>query len=290
MLRFKIVLPLMMLAVLCLCGCVTTSTFPLAARAGDTIVVPIGWNKSLTRQNVQVLLQPAAGAPITYASNHPGIRAIINLYPDPVSRLVIGGETQQGFGLRANEYATALANRITAQDKDWWQTVLYVDLPTSLSPGRLAISVLGPEGSVTQFPFMIDVLSGNGKPIDSAAFGGTADEDVQNLLASLERAEHVTVSFTGDVVPHAIQVHIAHNPADAKRWVVNPRGDLKNLTWSDDGSEIRVLLTPTQGQTLSHLEHFKFYISGATAGLRVSQIRAYDVDGNLIPNVQLRID
>jgi hypothetical protein len=266
-------------------GCTSMSVLPRTARAGDSILVPIGRAKNVTRQNMTVTITPATGSAIKYAPEHPAIRAVINLYPDPVSRLIVGTETGQGLGTNSSDYGTTINRQITNQDKDWWQTLVYLDLPPTLAPGLAAINISGPEGSATSEGTMVEIVAGKGSPAN--LFDGSAINSQENaqMLRSLERAEHRIVAFQGSVVPHSIQVDMSHSAEIGKPWIVNPRGDIKNVVWSDTGSSLRVLLTPTHGETLQNIAEFKFYVAGGLANLQITGLKAYDVGGRPVKGI-----
>ena len=146
-----------------LASCAGTQTFTTAARAGDTVALAVGWNKAIARQNITVTITPSSGPVVTYRPNDPNVRAVVNLYPDPVSRLVVGTETQQGLGYNANEHGNSLTTNVTNQDRDWGETIVLVNLPTSLLSGTTAnISITGPDGPVTAQPITVDILPGAG--------------------------------------------------------------------------------------------------------------------------------
>lgn len=266
-------------------SCATTNSFPTAARPGDTIILPVGWNQSLIRQNITITITPSSGSPIIYGPNDPNVRAVVNLYPDPVSRLIVGTQTHQGLNYDADIYGASIDAQLTNQDKDWYNTIVYLRLPSTLPPGSAAIDIIGPEGPITQQPAFVEILPSAG----GQAGDPLAPQEMTNLLGSLERAEHYTVTFTGSVVPHSIQLEMAYSLGTGKAWVVNPRGDLKNLLWTDTGSNLRVMMTPANGQTPEHLTHFKFYVAGNITGLQVTLLRAYDIFGNLIPGVSASV-
>lgn len=262
-------------------GCVALQTFPPAARPGDTVALGIGWNKELSRQAVTVTITPNGATPITYAPGDARIRAVVRLYPDPLSRLVVGTETDQSLGVNAQTHGARLAEKVTGADREWWQTTVVLDLPASLPPGLAAVAISGPDGALTPQPLQVEILASAGSPTVLGLEGGEAAE----LLAGLERAEHYTVTFSGPTVPHSIQIELLRTAGVGSPWVVNPRGDLKNVAWSDDGARLRILLTPTHGQTLADLSHFKFYVAGGVAGLRVAGLKAYDIAGRPIVGI-----
>lgn len=266
-------------------GCSSNTTFPVAARPGDSIMLPIGWRTNVTRDNLTVTFQAAAGgATTTYAPSDPNVRAVLKLYPDPVSRLVVGTETQQGFGTNAAQYGNLLNDRVTNQDRDWWQSVVYLDIPRVLSAGRTLVTLSTPQGRVGD-PITIDILSGVGSASDGGASSLFSGQDATKIFQSLERADHKTVSFVGKTIPHSIQIEFSHTPGVGRPWLVNPRGDIKNITWSAAGATITALLTPTHGFTLDYLTDFKFYVAGGLADLKVTRIRAYDLSGKPLTDI-----
>ena len=87
---------------------------------------------------------------------------------------------------------------------------MYLDLPPDLPSGPATIALEGPDGFVTPTPVVIEILPGTGKPM----LIGPGENPVEsaNLFASLERAEHATVAFSGPAVPHAIHVELTRTP------------------------------------------------------------------------------
>ena len=267
-------------------SCAGTQTFTTAARAGDTVALAVGWNKAIARQNITVTITPSSGPIVTYGPNDPNVRAVVNLYPDPVSRLVVGTETQQGLGYNANVHGNSLTTNVTNQDRDWGETVVYLDLPTTLATGTATINITGPDGPVTAQPITVDILPGAG---NANPFAGPNGNLTTEQLATLERADAYTITFNSSTIPHAIHLVLNHTSGVGTTWVVNPRGDLKNVVWSDTASAITVMLTPANGLTLQQMIHFKFYIAGGITGLTVASVKAYDINGNLIPDVTASI-
>lgn len=267
-----------------LSGCAGTKSFTTAARAGDTVSLAVGWNVNAKRSNLAATITPASGAPVVYAINNPNIRAVLNLYPDPMSRLIVGTETNQSLGFNANVYGTQL-NSVNLSDKDLAQTMVLLNLPTGIAtgPANIALTVNGVSlGS----PVLVEVLPGAGSP---NTFDGSVGSLTAEQLGTLERANGSVVNITGATVPYAIYLEITRVGGVGVPWVVNPRGDVKNISWTDTGSAIKAIITPSSGQTLNQFAQFKFFVSGGVTGLAVSNLKAYDVNGNLIPGVAANI-
>ncbi|OGI59213.1 MAG: hypothetical protein A2V58_06185 [Candidatus Muproteobacteria bacterium RBG_19FT_COMBO_61_10] len=266
-------------------GCIGTRGFPVVARGGDTVAIAAGWKQHFQRTNTTVTILPAVGFPIIYPPNHPAIRAIVNLYPDPVSSVLVSMATQQDLTPYAGIYGSLVNSNFTNGDNDWWETTVFIDLPATLPIGTTTIYASNPLGeSATS---TVDVVSGTGTPtLFETTFG-----PLQNAqLYSLERVGHHTVKFSGSAVPYAIQIDLSHSPdvdhgGAGRAHVINTRGDIKNVAWSDTGSSLKVILTPARGQALTSLLDYKFYIAGGIAGLYVTSVKAYDINGNPVTGV-----
>lgn len=281
-------------------GCTGVKTFGLVARAGDTVALATGWNQSINRNNLTVQFTDVNGAVVTYNPGDEGIRAVVQLYPDPISKLMVEYATSQSSGIGVMNGPTIgsyVDSGYTNHDADWNQTVVYLDLPTTLAPGLTSIVFSGPSGILTNgnafgdgsqapiSPIKVNVISGTGisNPLQSQGGGNGAS------LPLMERQGYYTVTFTAPTIPDSIQVNLTHPVGTAKPWVVNPRGDLKNVAWRDDGAtNLRVILSTSHGDPLTDLKHFKFYVASGVplaGSLTVASVTAYDALGNSIPNV-----
>ena len=269
-------------------GCTGVNTFGTAARAGDTVVMALGWNLELSRAGIDyITITDAAGGSLVLTPDDPSVRSVFNAYPDPVSRLLVDAEKGN-----PSLMSMLIEGSVTAGDKEYSETMLMLDLPQGLSPGEASIVLTMTNGEVLG-PVRVVVLPGTG---GAAAFENQEHLSVgANHLRALERAPHYTVSFTGDVLPYGIQVDLVHDP-DATAagaglpHVVNPRGDVKNLSWFGDGTSLRVVLLPTRERVPSSLAQFKFYVAGGITGLEVVDVRGFDVDGHPVAGIVAGID
>jgi hypothetical protein len=228
-----------------------------------------------------VTLTASNGATYTYAPGDGRVRAVIQAYPDPVSKMVVADgtntfypETDGSFTSSAMAY---FARTLTQQDSDWSNTLVLIDLPADIPTGPADIRFATvDDGPLAQGPVRVEVLpgpAGAANPLMISDLGSPLPAPIK----AAERAPHYAVSFTGPAVPHALQVDLAAGPGPT--WVTHGRGDLKSLHWSLEGGRLRVLLTPAQAQTLPRLGDLKFYVAGAPASLRVTALRAYDLAG-----------
>lgn len=266
-------------------GCVGAQTFHETARAGDTVAVAAGWKHYFTRDNITVTITPSSGSPIVYLPNDPAVRAAVNLYPDPLSSLLVSAETKQDLTPSAQTYASLVSGNFTQGDKDWWQTTVFVDLPSSLPTGGATISITNPQGESVSSD--VGIVAGVGQPTTFEATTGALNV---YQLASMERVGHYTIRFSGTTIPYAIQIDLLHGPdvdhgGTGRAYVVNPRGDIKNTAWKDDGSNLRVILTPVTGAALGTIKDYKFYVAGGITGLQLVNVKAIDVNGNPVTGV-----
>lgn len=274
-------------------GCVGTQTFTTAARSGETVTLAVGWQKALARQNMTITFTPAGGAPVTYLPNDARVRSVFNLYPDPASKLVVGTQTGQTLGTDALRTGNGINNNMTGGDRDWWQSMVMLDLPT-LPTGLTTIQINDSLGAAIS-PISIEILPGaspgNVFQVQSVAGPVTLASIYSGALGSMERAVSSTITFTGSVIPHAVELEFTHDVNVGKTWVVNPRGDIKNVIWSETGATIKVMVIPTAGQTLSRFTDLKFYIAGGLGNLlyKANSLKAYDSSGNLLAGVNVSV-
>jgi len=268
-----------------LVGCSGVQTFKSHLRAGETAAVAAGWKHNFSRDNITVTITPSIGSPIIYLPNDPAVRGVVNMYPDPISSMVVSDASDQDITPFARTYALG-TNFFTSGDKDWWQTTIFIDLPNTLPTGLTNIEITNTQGdSVASTVNIIDGI-GQAEIFDVDQNGPLTETQ----FAALERIDHFVVSFTGDVKPHAIQVDFTHDPdvnngGVGKAYVSNPRGDLKSIIWSDNGTGLKVLLTPTQLQAVSDMQDYKFYVSGGITNLLMSNVLAVDIDGNSLTDI-----
>jgi len=276
-----------------LTGCTGVQTFGTAARAGDTIALALGWNQGLSRQNLSITITDSNDVSNIYNPGDPAVRAIINNYPDPVSNLVVGNETGQNIVGLETLWGTLIDGSVTGGDKDWSQSIVFLDLPAGMATGIATVDVSTTDGLIIE-PISVEILGGSGSAhtfSNREGLGITASH-----LKSLERTTHYTITFQDSgVIPHAIQLDMIHNPdvdngGVGRAYVVNTRGDIKNVSWSDDGTSLRVLLFPTKNQTLSDLIRFKFYVAGGITGLVNPVVQAFDINGNEVTGITANIN
>ena len=288
--KTKICLYLLLTGAALLSGCGGMRTFHEYARAGDTVALAAGWKHDFARDKITVTITPAAGAPQVYAPGNPAIRAVVNLYPDPISSLVVSQKTRQDLTPYARTYGDSLIAAFTTNDRDWYETTVFLDLPVTLTTGLATIDIVSDQGETASST--LDIIPGTGQPNTFDAVWMGPLEDFQ--LAGLERIPHYIISFGGATVPYAMQLAFTHAP-DASHGgagvahVANPRGDLKSLVWNDNGTNLKVLLRPAKTTDNNSLKDCKFYVAGGITGLAVNSVQAFDANGATVAGVTASI-
>ena len=299
LIRGYVLLPLLLTWILS--GCTGVQTFSQIARPGDTVALTIDWQPNLTRQDVTIRITDSSYNTMDILGTDPAVRAWINTYPDPISKTVVGRETAQSFGIQASAWGIGIDSE-TGGDKDWFDTFVLLDLPSSLNAGAATIDVLTSGVSILPQPVSVEILpsTGSSYTFNTAEWGPLTS----NQIHSMERANHYVVTFSGSAVPAAIQVDFTHDPdrdnaGTGQAYVVHPRGDIKSIAWGDNGTALRVILTPSWHKTaedaaatslnVETLEWFKFYVAGGITGLQVAAVHAYDINGNDIEGLSATI-
>ncbi len=283
-------------------GCTGQQTFGTAARAGDTIAMALGYQLELTRQDVEVSITDSLSNTTVYPPGNPAVRALYQSYPDPISNLIVGGETgQNGIGGSLAGVATTLIDAsITGGSKDYSQTFMLLDLPAGMQAGTATITLTDPLGSPIVKPTVaggvidpmdIEIVVGSGSPNTFQ----TQDNIIliDGYLKAMERSPHYTITIEGSTVPYAVELNFTHDPdldngGTGKAYVSSPRGDLNNISWKDDGTNLKVIQIPSKAQTPGDIKQFKFYIAGGVTGLvlaPVDGITAFDVNGATVAGI-----
>lgn len=296
-------------------GCTGTHSFTTAARPGETIALAVGYRQHLQRQNMMVTIADSAGAIVTYQANDPRVRGVVNLYPDPVSKVRVGNDTGQNIGQSPEVIMSGFLTNTAIQsnnypggggtngDSDWWLTTVLLDLPTNttimsngnpIAIGQATVSIADAGGDAIR-PASVEVLSGSSL---SNVFNIWNDSTTTstlgilsiypNMLIGMERADHYVVGFQSTTMPHSVQAVFTHTVGFGVPTVINPRGEMKNVIWSDDGAgNLKVMITPPNGTTLLNATDLKFYIAGGLTNVALNQtsLKAYDINGNPITGV-----
>lgn len=272
-------------------GCTGKQAFTNAARAGDTVAVAFGRQENSTRDNTIVSIRDFAGNVTTYNPGDPAVRSIINFYPDPASYLVVGTETAQD--IRGNEtvFGNDINTQVSSGNPDWWMTTAILDLPATLALGRATISldINGFTESST-----LEILPGVGAPNPLEVVNSPGPG--QERLASLERSPSYGVRVFAPIGtnPQGLEVTFSHDPdvdnaGQGRAHVINPRGDYASINWEDDGTTLKVLVTPARDAFARTKKEMRFYVAGGITGLTVQDVKGFDENGVLLSAVSVGV-
>jgi len=275
-----------------LMGCSSVNTYPKRVRAGETVVLSAGWMHHFSRDNLTVTVTPDGGVGIPVTPDH--VRASINFYPDPLSSLVLAPQVGQDISTYSLSYGGLVTNAATSGDRDWWESFVFVDIPDTTPAGGATVSISNPEGEVETARIEVFDSGGSQEEFEADLLPVVLNEH----LRTLERVDHFVVSFNGTTVPYAVQIDLDYS-SDVKGHIVNPKGEIKNLNWADNGDVYRVIITPAkQSVTSSFLDitDLKFYVaivSGTDGVADVSvvpnSVLAFDETGNMVTGVSAEV-
>lgn len=288
-------------ALLSIGGCTGIHTFTTSAKPGETISLAAGWQPQLARNNLTVVITPEGGVPITYLPNDHRVRTVFQSYIDPLAKILVADKanvTYPGagmpnipqnennpisFGTLGNGYGGSV-RYAAGGTNEWFDTFVFLDLPTTLPPGPATID-LSSGGVPVGNSVTVEVLPGPPALRNRFLMGGAFDS-LYGWIRAIERAPHFSVQLTGPdgIIPHSIQIDFTRTLGQSgNAWVTHSRGDLLNLSWADNGSLLKIMKTPVNGTTTNLLSDFNFYVTGAVTELTVNSVKAYDTTGNLIP-------
>ncbi|MCW8923659.1 MAG: hypothetical protein OQK69_08535 [Gammaproteobacteria bacterium] len=288
----KILLALLLVNLM---GCAGHQTFNHLARSNDTVAVAAGWMQTFSRDRIRVTItdDDGTGTQTVYEPGDPNIRAVINLYPDPLSNIVVSRETGDAVSPGAVDYASQIDYWYTHGDDDWWQTIVYVNLPSNMTIDKDATILIESIDPVTAevvetASSFVSIVSGVGEAAPFSAQnpwgGGSYFNMTSDNLKSLERSGHYQIDFDGTEIPAALSLEITH--AAGNVFVANPTSEKKNLHWTDDGVTTKIIILPTTSAGFTDLADLKFYISGLNIdNVVVSNFEAYDQNGDVIATV-----
>lgn len=289
--------------VLLLAGCTGVNTFTTSARPGETVAVAAGWKQHLTRNDLTVVITPASGSVVTYAPGDPRVRSLFQMYPDPVSKLVVSDRAKipypnagllnsyGNYNVLGAEFGSWFVRPMAGNQNDWSTTLVLLDLPATLVPGNATVQLKDGNENILATPAQIEILPLSGGESDQFMLGGGMG--VSGLMRAIERAPHYAIRLSGPagVIPHAVQVEFSRGlGSTGDAWVTQGRGDIMNLTWADTGTLIRVLRSPTDGRPPTLLDDFNFYVTGAVTSLAPSVVKAYDVAGNPLSGFAVNLE
>lgn len=290
-------------SILVLQGCVGVQSFPLAARAGDTITIAAGSVDGMTSSNTTVTFVSDATATLGDSYDlTPNIRAITKIYPDKTSNAwtasnALGIPGSSGHGS--------------------WQTVIILDLDPAIpiGAGHFDVHTTAYTGnpftltSISDVPLDIEILPGAGvSNTFSYKFFGN---DISGTLSDLEpRKQIIVTNAANGAAPYnygAIEI-VVNAPMEDGQGVALVNDDIlivpddqpqdpisqKQLSWSRTESDIKIYIISPVGKLGEIQARTSIVVPGDTVFTTSPTIVSatyYNVDGVVVtgptPTVQL---
>src|SRR3989344_519724 len=136
-------------------GCVSVNTYPMTARAGDTVSVMVGGSEQARKETTGVTLTDAIRQ--TWDLSALGlVRSVFNLRTDG-----------RAYGMHYSPYLDSYISWFSGHEPV--QTVMVADLPVNVNPGMATLSIYlnasdNSSGVADPFSVNLEVLPGSGSP------------------------------------------------------------------------------------------------------------------------------
>ncbi len=271
-------------------GCAGVTTFPTAARPGDTVALMVGGSEQARKANVSVTLTDSAGG-VWDLQALGKVRSLFNVRPDGSA----AGLYYSDFGDQQISWAAGAHEPV--------QTVLVIDLPSGVATGAatLKVSLNAPDngsGIADPTSLNIDIVPGTGAS-DPIARQDPAQGSIPANFSRLEPAPYAKVSFNNwDTKIGAASFVINFdssvlNGNDIDVYV--PQATVRQpgasfgtntqrmVSWHQDGTHVYVDVVSPQGITPSYLQFYVITPSGTTApNFTLASSHLYDINGNPI--------
>ena len=276
---------LFMLAVLP--ACTGVNTFPMIARAGDTVSVMVGGSENARKETVAVTLQDINGQ--TWDLNALGlVRSVFNLRMD--------GRAE---GLHYSSYLESDISWILGHEPV--QTVLVADLPTNVAPGKAVLTMSlnvsdSSSGIADPFTVKLEIVPGSGGTDQFLRKDSLSGTKKPAELGKLEPAPHAKISFGGIASIGAAALKISFNSAVLNGNDINvytPESTVREsafgttqrmVYWRQDGQYLYVDIVAPQGIYGKYLQLYVVHPKGLTGspGFSLTSATIYGVDGSVI--------
>jgi len=259
-------------------GCTAIQTFPISARAGDTVTLGVGYDVLMERR-----LMSRADTTVTIVKDDltysvtPTLRAVLQLFPDPNSKIA----NYSGIWLSLPSLAG-----------DPFETVVAFDLPADIPTGIYNVTVSSPH-LFTDFTSTLEVIPGTGGSNPFTDNGGFNRD-----LTDLERVPAVKVALDPGYIVGALSMVI-----DFDETVLSPSGinvqlpryvlgqgkfqeTERMLSWGDDGSTLTINILCPRGVSSDYLDFDILYPAGTPdPAMTILSQKVYDIDGNEIAGI-----
>lgn len=278
-----------LLSLLALQACTAVNTFPMAARAGDTVSVMVGGSEQARKETISVTLQDSLGQ--TWDLQALGlVRSVFNLRMDG-----------RAVGMHYSSYLDSDSSWLIGRHEPV-QTVLVADLPTNVSPGAATMTIAlnvndNSSGIADPFTVNIDIVPGTGSSDEFLRQADGYEGGRAAQLGKLEPAPHAKITFDSTTIG-AASLKIGFNnatlngnditvyvPEAAVRAPSSAFGATQRMVyWRQDGQYLYVDVIAPQGITGKYLQIFVIHPqgSGIQPNFSLSEFSAYDINGQAI--------
>lgn len=277
------------IAILALQACAGVNTFPMIARAGDTVSVMVGGSEMARKETIQVTLKNN-GTGQTWDLQGLGlVRSVFNVRSDGLAQ-----------GLHYSSYLESDVSWILGHEPV--QTMLIVDLPSDAAPGasKLIISNVGGDNSsgiAEPVRVNLEVIPGAGSS-DQFMNQSYLGNPFPASFDKLEPAPHAKISFGGVGVIGAVALKISFNssvlngddiniyaPEATVRAGGGAFGETQRMMyWRQDGQNLYVDIVAPQGISGKYLQVYVIHPRGLPSlpDFTLVESKLYGVDGNAI--------
>lgn len=272
-------------------ACTGVNTFPMIARAGDTVSVMVGGSETARKETAGVTLRDANGQ--VWDLKALGlVRSVFNLRMDG-----------RAGGLNYSSYLDSDISWISGHEP--MQTVLVANLPTNVAPGTATLTISlnvsdNSSGIADPFTVNLEIVPGSGSPDQFLRQDSLSGGSLPATLRKLEPAPHAKISFSGNSAIGAASLKISFNSSVLNGNDINVytpestvRGDYMNtgafgktqrmVYWRQDGQNLYVDIVAPQGIVAKYLKLYVIHpgVSGSP-GLTLTSFVVYGVDGSVI--------
>ncbi len=269
-------------------ACTAVNTFPMIARAGDTVSVMVGGSEKARKDTVAVSLQDVNGQ--TWDLKAMGlVRSVFNLRMDG-----------RADGLHYSPYLDSDISWIMGHEPV--QTVLVADLPTNVASGKAVLTISlnagndNSSGIADPFTVKLDVVPGSGSSDQFLRKDSLSGTKIPAELGKLEPAPHAKISFGSGTVIGAASLRISFNSAVLNGNDINvytPESTVRTsafgstqrmVYWRQDSQNLYIDIVAPQGINGKYLQLFVIHPKGlsGTPAFALTDAKIYGIDGTLL--------
>lgn len=272
-------------------ACTSVNTFPMIARAGDTVSVMVGGSEKARKGSMSVTLTDATNQ--TWDLQSLGlVRSVFNLRADGVA-----------YGTHYSPYLDSYISWFYGHEPV--QTVLVADLPSNVNPGMATMNISlnatdNSSGISSPFSVKLEILAGSGSSdqfLRKNSGGGSSAVDFTRLEPSpyakidfgngtIIGAASLTVSFNSAVLNgNDINVYVPESTVRGSFAGPGAFGATQRMVyWHQDGANLYIDVVAPQGIDARYLKLFLVHPRGLSGSPNFSLVGAsvYDTSGAVI--------